>query len=277
MLDEMRRQRLELKTTVLNLNLKWKMAGKMAWNTTCRITGARGSRTRAVAAVVALGVGVLTTGALQARAQTSTSGSTSTDTPTTPRPLTSSKIGPAAPVTYGNTYELYGGINFMNFQAGQDLPTRMNLGGGELLGTYWLNQRLGVAADYRFDAGTTPVLANPGVRNRPLVYLHIGMLGAQYRGPKNQYVAVNFHAYAGVGAGIFDYSLKDIPVAGRGEIGLYTNRVKPMAALGGSVDFNRSKRWAVRISPDLILEHFGTETREFVSVSGGVVYRFGNK
>ncbi len=29
-----------------------------------------------------------------------------------------SKIGPAAPVTYDNKWEIYGGINFMNFQAG---------------------------------------------------------------------------------------------------------------------------------------------------------------
>ncbi len=36
-----------------------------------------------------------------------------TDTPT-PIP-TQSKLGPAAPVTYDNRYEIYGGLNFMNF------------------------------------------------------------------------------------------------------------------------------------------------------------------
>ena len=45
------------------------------------------------------------------------------------------KLAAAPPVTYANRYEIYGGLNFMNFQAGQNLPTRMNLGGGELLGT----------------------------------------------------------------------------------------------------------------------------------------------
>jgi len=34
---------------------------------------------------------------------------------------------------------------------------------------------------------------------------------------------------------------------------------------------------AIRLSPDLILEHFGTETREFFAISGGVVYRFSKK
>jgi hypothetical protein len=185
-------------------------------------------------------------------------------------------------VTYANRYELFGGLNFMNFQAGQDLPKRMNMGGGELLGTYWLTKRLGLSADYRIDAGTTPVRPSLFVSNRPLVYMNIGMLGAQWRGPKNQYAALSYHAYGGVGAGIFDYSLKDLPpysgpLSPRGQTGLYTNRVKPMAAIGASVDFNVSKKMAVRLSPDLILEHFGTETRQFFAIAGGVVYRFGNK
>jgi hypothetical protein len=242
----------------------------MGWKT----TEARGNGTRALAGV--LTIGLLGLGAAQVQAQVSTS-DTATTAPTQAPRSTMSKIGPAAPVTYDNRYELYGGLNFMNFQGGQSLPKRMNLGGGELLGTYWLTKKLGLSADYRIDAGTTPVFANPYVNNRPLVYMNIGMLGAQYRGPKNQYVALNYHGYFGVGAGVFDYSLKDVPPEFRGEIGLYTNRVKPMAALGGSLDFNRSKNWAIRISPDLILEHFGTETREFVSVSGGVVYRFHKK
>ncbi len=39
------------------------------------------------------------------------------------------RLGPAAPVTYDNKYELYGGLNYMNFKAGENLPKRMNLGG----------------------------------------------------------------------------------------------------------------------------------------------------
>jgi hypothetical protein len=233
---------------------------------------------------------LLTIAAVQGRAQ-STSSST-TDTATSPRPLSSGKIGPIAPVTYDNKYEIFGGLNFMNFQAGQNLPKRMNLGGGEILGTYWLPgghwfSQLGVGADYRIDAGTTPVFANggvtppslngTGVNNRPLVYLNTIMLGAQYRGPKNQFVAVNYHAYGGVSHGTFNYSLKNVEPIYYPTIGLYTNRTKPIVALGGSIDFNRSKNWAIRFSPDLILEHFGTETREFFAISGGVVYRIGKQ
>lgn len=186
-----------------------------------------------------------------------------------------SKIGAAPPVTYKNRYEVYGGVNFMNFQAGQGLPKRINMGGVEVLGTFWLTNHLGLGAEYRGEAGTTPVLANP-YTTRPLVYMHMGLLGAQYRGPKNQYAAVNYHAYFGAARGVFDSSTGNIP-AQYANVGLYTNRTKPIAALGGSIDFNRSKNLAIRLSPDLILEHFGTETREFFAISGGVVYRFGNR
>ena len=50
-----------------------------------------------------------------------------------------------------------------------------------------------------------------------------------------------------------------------------------MFALGGSLDMNRSKNWAVRLAPDMILEHFGTETRVFFDLRVGVVYRVGKE
>jgi hypothetical protein len=108
--------------------------------------------------------------------------------------------------------------------------------------------------------------------------MHMGLFGAQYRGPKNQHVAVNYHAYGGPAYGIFDFTVKsaNIPPS-YNNVGLYSNRWAPLFALGGSIDFNQSKKLAIRLSPDMILEHFGTETRVFVAVSGGVVYRFGKK
>jgi hypothetical protein len=198
-------------------------------------------------------------------------------TPQTTVPVATSKIGPAAPVTYDNKWEIYFALNFQNFMAGEHLPKRMNLGGGEFTGTYWLTKKVGLAGDYRIDAGTTPVFANAYVNNRPLVYMNTLMAGAQYRGPKNQYVAINYHGYAGASHGTFTYSTKDVPPIYLPTVGLYTNRTKPFAAVGGSIDFNWAKNWAVRFSPDLILEHYGTEWREFVGVSGGVIYRIGKK
>jgi len=195
------------------------------------------------------------------------------------------RIGPAPPVTYDNKYELYGSLNYMNFKAGENLPKRMNLGGGEFEGTWWVTPKIGIAGEYRGDAGTTQVYPNAqdyGV-HRPLVYMNMALFGVQYRGPKNQHAALDFHAYGGVADGVFDGGTAGVPspleppvssayIAN--QVGLYADHWAPLFALGGSLDMNRSKNWAIRLSPDLILEHFGNETREFFSISGGVVYRF---
>ena len=112
--------------------------------------------------------------------------------------------------------------------------------------------------------------------------MNMGMFGAQYRGPKNQHAALNYHAYGGVASGVFDAGTQGAGVGAVGttassnanQVGLYANHTAPIFALGGSLDMNRSKNWAIRLSPDLILERFGNETREFFAISGGVVYRF---
>lgn len=186
--------------------------------------------------------------------------------------ITTGKLAGKAPVTYDNKYEIYGGLAFENFQAGQNLPKRMNLGGIEVTGTYWATHKLGVAADFRGQAGTTPVFANP-YTSSPLVIRFTGMGGIQYRGPKNQRFALDYHAYGGLSHGNFTHT----PVPAGYQTGLYANQTAPIFAVGASLDFNRSKNLAIRLSPDLIFSRFGTGTSEFFSVSAGVVYRFGTK
>ena len=227
-----------------------------------------------VGLVLSLGLGASTANA-QASSSSQAAPAPTTppaDTPQQRTTLTTGKLAAAAPVTYDNRYELYGGINLQNFQAGQNLPKRMNFGGVEVQGTYWLTGRLGLAADLRGEAGTTPVNPNP-YTVRPLVVMYIGMGGVQYRGYRSQRFAIDYHGFAGAAHGDFT----ETPLPPGETVGLYTNRTAPMFAVGGSLDFNRSKNLALRLSPDLIFEHFGTETREFFSISGGVVYRLGKR
>jgi hypothetical protein len=192
---------------------------------------------------------------------------------------------------YDNRYEIYGGLLYMNGQAGQSLPKRYDMGGAEFMGTYWLgshfgipDNRLGIAADYRIGAGTTPVLA-AGAQfglNRILIYQNILSGGIQYRSIKNRYAAIDFHALAGASHGTFDTAITGYPqntpqqptTAG---VGVYNNNTTPWGAVGGSIDFNYSPKVAIRLAPDLNFEHFGTETREFVSVTMGLVYRLGKR
>ncbi len=186
------------------------------------------------------------------------------------------KLAAAAPVTYDNRYEVYGGVQYMNFQAGQNVSKLMSLGGVEVSGTYWISSKWGAMADYRGAAGTSPVTPNILFNGNALVVLNTGMLGAQYRVAQNQRFAFAAHALAGVSHGKFDYTEppENPPTGGSG---FYTNRTKPMGAFGASLDYNRSKNLAFRFSPDLVLEHYGTETREFFAASFGVMYRFGSR
>ena len=190
---------------------------------------------------------------------------------------------PPPPVTYTEKFEVYGGINFLNGQAGQNLPKRYDMGGGEIMGTYWLTPKYGASADVRWEGGTTPVLpaaqaTSPAVQTRPFVSQTIYMGGLHYHWLGNQLVGVNLHALAGASSGTFDHSNPGLPSSTFfNATGLYTNRTSAMGVAGASLDFNRSARLAIRISPEIVFEHFGTELREYVYVSGGVLYRFGNR
>jgi hypothetical protein len=197
---------------------------------------------------------------------------------------------------YNNRWEIYAGLNFMNGQAGQVQPgRRYNMGGGEVMGTYWLGsatvKRYGLVGDFRFGAGTTPVTSP--FYNRVLIMQSIPSGGVQVRGPKNRYVAIDFHGLAGETYGHFNYAVNHYPggspvsacaaqqgidgYGNQGNLGLYCNHWAPYGAVGGSIDFNESGKLAIRVQPDLTMEHFGTETRIFVAVSMGAVYRFGPK
>jgi hypothetical protein len=196
---------------------------------------------------------------------------------------------------YTNRFEIYGGINLMNGQAGQILPKRYNMGGGEGMFTYWIGtphsgsfikRHLGLVADYRFGAGTTPVVTFNNI-NRVLVMQHIASGGFAYRWLKNRYVALDLHGLAGTTYGIFNHATQEYtpgtvsycPAAAKqgqtAQLGLYCNGFAPWGAAGGSIDFNESGKLAIRLSPDMTFEHFGTETREFFAISLGAMYRFG--
>jgi hypothetical protein len=203
---------------------------------------------------------------------------------------TAAALAPYTGPKYDNRWEVYGGVNFMNGQAGQNTPVRFNMGGVEAMGTYWLTSHLGVAADGRFGAGTTPVISP--FYSRVVVMQTIGSGGIQYRGPKNRYAAIDFHALAGGTYGDFNYAVNHYPGGSpvsacaaqqgqgtetQGNLGLYCNHMAPYGAVGGSIDFNESAKLAIRLQPDLTFEHFGTELREYFAISLGVVYRMGKR
>jgi hypothetical protein len=105
---------------------------------------AAGRFVRSLLATVALSLMAGVT-ANMAMAQTPSSSSAPQTTPTQAAPGTVaiSKANAAALTVYtgpkyDNRWEVYGGLNLMNGQAGQNLQHRYNMGGVEVMGTYWL-------------------------------------------------------------------------------------------------------------------------------------------
>lgn len=227
----------------------------------------------------ALGLMVFVLGAaVPAQAQTSTTAQSSSE-----GPVAHGTIATAAPVTYDNRYEVYGGLNYMNFTAGPFAIPRTSLGGGEIMGTYWLKSLthrvppglLGVVADVRGEYGTTqigPVPVTSGL-HRTMVFQHMVMGGLQIRGPRNQFFALGAHALGGRSWGNFSHGT--LPARTPESVGLYTDHSAPIAAIGASLDINQSKNFAIRISPDLMLSSFGPATDTNFALSGGIIYRFG--
>lgn len=184
----------------------------------------------------------------------------------------SGKLAAAPPVTYDNRFELYAGLNYQGFQAGPYLAKVMNLGGVETSLTYWVNDKWGAVADFRPEAGTSFVTPNDAFNGRAIVAIYSGMGGVQYRVRQNQKFAFAVHAYGGVSHGDFSETITTAQGSG-----FYNNITKPIEAAGGSLDFNTSKNFAVRLSPDVVLEQFGPGSREFFSITGGLVWRIGKR
>lgn len=200
---------------------------------------------------------------------------------------TAAALAPYTGPKYDNRWEVYGGLLYMNGQAGQNTPVRFDMGGGEVMGTYWWTRRIGIAADGRFGAGTTPVISQ--FYNRVLIMDSTATGGVQFRGPKDRYAALDFHAFGG---GIYEDSTYAVnhypggsPVSAcptqqpgqQGNLGLYCDHIAPYGFAGASIDFNESAKLAIRVQPDITFEHLGTETREFFSISLGAVYRIGKR
>ncbi len=86
---------------------------------------------------------------------------------------------------------------------------------------------------------------------------------------------MDFHALVGGSYGTFDTAI-DQELTGP-NLGLFKNGVTLATALGGSVDLNRSPKFALRISPDYLLTRFGGVSQNEFAISVGVLYRLNKK
>ena len=178
-----------------------------------------------------------------------------------------------AGVRYDYRWELYGGVAYTHFNAGQTLLQGANLGGFDIQGARFFTQRLAIAANVRGAYGTSGVVPNPYNIKGPFVSQHMFLVGPEYRGPSNEHVSMTFHALVGGAYGDFEKDLGGVPA---GTLGLFNNQFAFGSAFGGSIDLNRSPRLAFRISPDATFTNYGSAgLKDQFALSVGLVYRLG--
>lgn len=175
-------------------------------------------------------------------------------------------------VTYDNRYEIYGGPAFSHFNGGPSLIQGTNLGGFDVQFTRWFNKRFGATVNGRGYYGTQAVVPNALGIHGPFIYEHQFLGGITMRGIRNQHASIDLHAFGGGAYGVFDAALN--PGVTPQQMGMFANQMAPAVALGGSLDLNRSQRWALRLSPDYLLTRFGGTSQNEFAISVGVVYRF---
>ncbi|HVJ08442.1 MAG TPA: hypothetical protein VM554_08645 [Acidisarcina sp.] len=197
-----------------------------------------------------------------------------TPTENLPPPTYSLQNDTLAGVRYDNNWQLYFGAGFRHFNAGPNLFHGASLGGPDVQITRRLSHRWAVTGNGRGYWGTSGAAPNKYGIEGPMVSEYLFLGGPEYRGPRNEHAALNFHALVGGARATYDSDLGKVPP---GAVGFYNNGTSFAGAFGGSLDLNRSPRWALRISPDMMLTHHGSEYQEQFALSVGVLYRWTKK
>jgi len=196
-----------------------------------------------------------------------------------PTPPPNPQLPPPAPlagVRYDYPWEIYGGFAYSHFDAGPNILQGANLGGFDARAVRELNTQWGIGANVRGYYGTSGVGATTALPiHGPFVSEHMFLAGPEYRLLHDTHAAMMLHVFAGGAYGDFQHSLRGIPP---GELGFFSNQFTPAAAIGGSIDLNRSPRLVFRIAPDATLTDFGGNglVQQF-AISVGVVYRMGHR
>ncbi len=188
-------------------------------------------------------------------------------------PPTVAPSEPLADVRYDHRYEVYGGFAYSHFDAGPNVLEGANLGGFDVQGARFFNKRWAAVGNVRGYYGTSAAVPNRFGISGPFVSEHMFLAGPEYRGPSNQHGSITLHALFGGAYGQFDHALGGVPP---GEVGFFNNQLTFGAAIGGSIDLNRSSKLALRISPDATLTNFGSAgIKEQFAISVGILYRLG--
>ena len=191
---------------------------------------------------------------------------------------------PLSGVQYNYPWEIYGGVAYSHFDAGPHLLQGANIGGFDARAMREFTQHWGVGVNVRGYYGTSGVQPNCGACTGtgnyttpvegPFVSEQMFMGGVEYRLLYNKHAAMLLHGFVGPTYGDFQRAIGNLNPE---YLGLFSNQWATGAALGGSLDLNRSPKLVFRIAPDATLTNFGGNGfAEQFAISVGLVYRMGH-
>ena len=195
-------------------------------------------------------------------------------------------VDPLAGVRYDNRFDLSVGLAYDHMKAGPTLLQGSNLGGLDVMGSYWFSKNWAVEGSARAYYGTSgagPNSIQPGGIQGPVVSQYFLTAGPEWLGPHNKHGALIAHVL--VGGAYFDSHLDSLTPQ---DVDFYPNQVALAAAFGGHFDLNRSAHWVFRVTPDALFTRYnanyatpttpiGARTNWNFGISVGVEYKFKKK
>ena len=178
--------------------------------------------------------------------------------------------------TYTQRWEFYVGGEYMRFRPGPDLHNS-GMGGWIVGATRYFNPRFGIIADARGDYGNNSLGAvNGGGNNTYNAKFAVFpfTIGPIYR----FYGTSKFSVSAALQVGdIYGYFDRDIGAFPPTSVGFYPASNVAAAIASLHLDYNLSPGLAVRLSPHMLMDHFGGNFDHNQGLALGMVYRFGRQ
>ncbi|MGO8717815.1 MAG: hypothetical protein ACLQMO_01195 [Acidobacteriaceae bacterium] len=178
--------------------------------------------------------------------------------------------------TYTHRWEVYVGGEYMRFRPGP-LLHNSGMGGWVLGATRYFSPRWGITADARGDYGNNSLGAVQGGGNNTYnakFAVFPFTIGPQYRFYGSPKLSVSVAVQVGDIYGYFDKDTGPFPPA---SVGFYPASNVGAAIASLHLDYNLSPGLAIRLSPRVLLDHFGGNLDHNQGFMVGMVYRFGRQ
>jgi hypothetical protein len=177
---------------------------------------------------------------------------------------------------YTHLYEAYFGGGYLRFHPGPNLQRNNEYAWNVGVSRYY-SERFGVTVDGRGYYGPAFLgTTNNGSSflSDPKVSQYTAMIGPTYRFLLNPHYSVSGRVLGGVAIGNFS---GDLGSFSPGDVGLYSNSTSP--AINGSVafEYNVSPGLGLRLAPEFLYTHFGSENQNSLGYTAGLVYRWGKQ